>query len=88
MSYTRGPWIVDKVSGGLEVVNEETLFTVATIRFGKEANARLIASAPDLFLALQKLCDAADDSNGAQYGTLSTSFVRDIAIAAIKKATS
>jgi DNA-binding GntR family transcriptional regulator len=51
-----------------------------------DANARLIAAAPELLEALQKLVEKADDSDDAQYGTLSTSFVRDLARAAIKKA--
>ena len=50
-------------------------------------NARLIAAAPELLEALLKLVDSCDDSDGAQYGTLSTSFVRSIATAAIAKAT-
>jgi hypothetical protein len=52
-----------------------------------KANARLIAAAPDLLDALQKLVDSCADSDGAQYGTLGTSFVRSIATAAIAKAT-
>ena len=51
-----------------------------------DADARLIASAPELLEALYRLLDAADDSDGAQYGTLSTTFVRQIARAAIAKA--
>jgi hypothetical protein len=51
------------------------------------ANARLIAAAPELLEALQKLVDSCADSDGAQYGTLGTSFVRSIATAAIAKAT-
>lgn len=50
-------------------------------------DARLIAAAPDLLEALLKLVDSCDDSDGAQYGTLSTSYVRGIAAAAIAKAT-
>jgi hypothetical protein len=53
----------------------------------QKANARLIAAAPEMFEALQKLIDCCDDSDGAQYGTLGTSFVRSIATAAIAKAT-
>lgn len=56
-------------------------------RAENSANARLIAAAPDMLNALHALCDAADDSDGCQYGTLATSFVRDIARAAITKAT-
>lgn len=50
-------------------------------------DARLIAAAPELLEALLKLVDSCDDSDGAQYGTLSASFVRGIAAAAIAKAT-
>ena len=52
-----------------------------------QANARLIAATPELYEALAKLADAADESDDACYGTLSTSFVRDIARAALAKAT-
>jgi hypothetical protein len=52
-----------------------------------EADARLIAAAPEMLEALHKLVDSCDDSDGAQYGTLGTSFVRSIATAAIAKAT-
>ena len=36
--------------------------------------------------ALEKMVDAADDSDGCQYGTLSTGFVRGIAQAALTAA--
>ena len=49
-------------------------------------NARLEETNHELLEALQALCDAADDSDGCRYGTLSTKFVRDIACAAIAKA--
>ena len=39
----------------------------------------------ELVEALEGLLDAADDSDGCQYGTLSTSFVRDIASTALSK---
>ena len=55
-------------------------------RINKMANAHLIVAAPMLYEALQQLLDAADESDGCQYGTLSTSFVRDIAEAALKLA--
>ena len=35
--------------------------------------------------ALNYLIDRADDSNGAQYGTLSASFVKEIALAALNQ---
>jgi hypothetical protein len=50
-------------------------------------NARLMASARTMLEALQMLVEAADDSNSAQYGTLSGLFVRQVAEAAIRKAT-
>jgi len=58
-------------------------------RHGDEvaANARLIAAAPDLLDALQALCEYAETSDDCQYGTLSTKFVRDVALPAIAKAT-
>jgi hypothetical protein len=46
---------------------------------------QLTARACPLLEALQSLCEAADASDDCQYGTLSTSFVRDIARAAIAK---
>lgn len=51
------------------------------------ANARLIAAAPELLQALQKLVECAGVSDDCAYGTLSTGFVRDIASSAILKAT-
>ena len=51
-----------------------------------EANARLIAAAPELLRALHILCDAADESDKEGYGTLSTSFVLEIVLEAIAKA--
>ena len=47
------------------------------------ANRDLIAAAPELYEALEKLVEAASDSDDARYGTLSTWFVRDIANAAL-----
>ena len=51
------------------------------------ANARLVAAAPDLLAALQEMYEAASDSDSCHYGTLSTTFLRKIARAAIVKAT-
>lgn len=49
--HTPGPWAVEYVGTIAEVVNEETLFTVATCgshKFGVvRENARLIAAAPE-----------------------------------------
>lgn len=46
----------------------------------------LIAAAPELAEALKALIDAADTSDDCQYGTLATSFVRNICIAALARA--
>lgn len=37
--------------------------------------------------ALEKLCESADDSDGCQYGTLATHFVRNIVRAALENKT-
>lgn len=50
-------------------------------------DARLMAAAPDLLAALQEMYEAASDSDSSHYGTLSTTFLRKIARAAIAKAT-
>lgn len=46
----------------------------------------LIAAAPELAEALETLIAYADESDNAQYGTLGTEFVRNIARAALAKA--
>lgn len=48
---------------------------------------RLHAVNQELLEALQVLCDYAETSDDCQYGTLSTKFVRDVALPAITKAT-
>lgn len=87
--HTPGPWWASNLEVGtapmmmVKVCNHVSGSNHAEAK----ANALLIAAAPDLLEVLQKLCEAADDSDGCQYGTLSTSFVRDISISAIAKAT-
>ncbi len=64
--HTPGPWIVEQVSGAIEVCNEETLFTVARCGIGNgvsEANARLIAAAPELLAALERTADVLEYYN-------------------------
>lgn len=58
-------------------------------QFADRIERALCASAdvPELMEALEKLLSSCDDSDAAQYGTLSTSFVRSIAEAAIANAT-
>lgn len=100
---TPGPWFAgeqSEISGWVEINipgysrNSVACATPATAGDAEArrdtetlANARLIAAAPELLEALLKLVDSCDDSDGAQYGTLSASFVRGIAAAAIAKAT-
>ena len=48
---------------------------------------RMRQAAPKMLEALERLCEAANDSDDACYGTLSTNFVRSIASAAIAAAT-
>lgn len=49
-TYTPGPWKVVRGHNCLHVVSEDTLFSTGCITFNGqgEANARLIAAAPDL----------------------------------------
>ena len=83
--HTPGPWIV--VSRGMfspKVVDANSLGICHTTYAptGAEANARLIAAAPDLLEALKEIVDAAD---GAGWEQLDPSFKK--ARAAIAKAT-
>lgn len=47
----------------------------------------LIAAAPDLLDAAQHLLNCCDESDGAQYGTIGTNFIRVLFKDAIAKAT-
>lgn len=61
--HTPGPWIVEAVGPWLEVANEETLYTVAKVNGsgqGPQANACLIAAAPDLLEACRTLIETGD----------------------------
>ena len=88
--HTPGPWRIAEDRDG-EVVSGPQSNLIAQC-FGSyahntvhqiDANCRLIAAAPALYEALEKLVEAASDSDDARYGTLSTGFVRDIANAAL-----
>jgi hypothetical protein len=98
MTHTPGPWRIEghrkypkgtivewTVSFGFSPAGDGPEGYVGYVNASKE-DARLMAAAPDLLEALKKLEEASDDSDDCQYGTLSTSFVRDIARAAIAKA--
>lgn len=61
-SHTPGPWSYDRTNG-LVTANEvrdwpaKATVSVPVAQTYRAANARLIASAPDLLAALQGLCD-------------------------------
>ena len=99
-AHTPGPWFIDEETRPSEICtvhqtdNEQRwVYVRGALGYwsadGAEnmANARMIAAAPDLLEALQKLVEACTDSNDACYGTLSTSFVANLAESAIAKAT-
>lgn len=89
MKHTPGPWVVDPaVRQGFTVYAPKEGFIVGTQdeegRYGaieSEANARLIAAAPDLLEALKELVAAADGVNAGPLTWLAK------ARAAIAKAT-
>ena len=72
--------VTDKSPGG------QILICDCGIDPWSEMNAHKIAAAPELAETLKALIDAADTSDDCQYGTLATSFVRNICIAALAKA--
>ncbi len=94
--FTAGPWINDdfEISSKEDPANLiASLYAVEKDDRGGyylgdefKANAKLIAASPCLLEALQLLIMYADDSDGCQYGTLSTKLVREIAQEAIAKA--
>lgn len=92
--WTPGPWHVGGVQRctvydvRAQRVANSFEGVLAVLRSDEEckANARLIAAAPELAEALEKLIEAAESSDDCQYGTLSTSFVLKIATCALAKA--
>lgn len=92
-AHTPGPWMVEPLGSDCFEVKCECGYFIATCHDGvrgdrnADVNARLIAAAPDLLAALQEMYEAASDSDSCHYGTLSTTFLRKIAHAAIVKAT-
>jgi len=82
--FTPGPWDVHETSQGLEIhplSDEHGLIVIADVQGApqNEANARLIASAPELLEALQEAVDCL--KHGEYHATLK------MAQAAIAKAT-
>ena len=94
--FTPGPWFsVAKLSGsenhrGFKICGDDG-WALADIQPVDEdgiegrANANLIAAAPELYEALVKLRDYANDSDDYKFGTILTSLVFDIAEAALAK---
>ena len=61
--FTAGKWKVDEIYGDHYVVFAEGLHTVADC-FGDEANARLIAAAPELYRMLREELIPTSDYGG------------------------
>jgi hypothetical protein len=93
MSHTPGPWTVygeTSVSAqpGVRIHGLADTLPIPYDADGREqrANARLISAAPELLAAL-KLIAEEDDENDEWDGAAKFSLVRDIARAALSKAT-
>ena len=77
MSHTPGPWTVDSQNGQLWIVgdprdNARTIVAQmmsANVTPATDANARLIAAAPDMLAALQWAMEHAEWSNDIETGT-------------------
>ena len=84
---TPGPWVIGGNEGNKLSVNSDPYF-VALVDEGnsQEANARLIASAPELLSALQHLVEVYDREDGKQWTTASKKAAIAEARAAIDKA--
>ncbi len=81
-SNGRNPYYAVVAADGSVVVDNCDYYSAAL----NPKNAHLIAASPCLLEALQLLIMYADDSDGCQYGILSTKLVREIAQEAIAKA--
>jgi len=83
-AHTPGPWHADKSGAGWEVRPNRNVHAVTILGHEDEANARLIAAAPEMLEALTQLSKWCDDNlNGcpAELGR-----IQDLAEAAIQKA--
>ena len=81
--HTPGPWAYENYGGTLHVFLDNEGGTPSICKLvgnDKDANARLIAAAPDLLEALQNLLKVHEGEGGTQY------HAGDIARAAIAKA--
>jgi len=79
--WTPGPWVVngDKVSYDLDGHYDSICQIVWS-----EPNAHLIAAAPDLYEALDKLVDRLDDIRGLEMDVLAPNQIRDAQLALAK----
>lgn len=76
--YQEYPYPSIYAANGEEVVGCDEYYS-----FRSPAAARLLTAAPELLDALQKMCEVMDDG----YGDIAKQLVRDMAQAAINKAT-
>lgn len=69
--FTAGPWKVVRSSTGWVSINDEKgkVADIEPWRSAREANARLIAAAPDLYQALEEACEVLE-----RLGHLSTEY--------------
>lgn len=62
MKHTPGPWVVTKTNGNnrVRVTSENGIVGVCTVHalLAKEANARLIAKAPEMYELLEQIANA------------------------------
>ncbi len=62
--HTAGPWHLDtRPDSSVEIQDTNAVpVAVLTLRLQRNANARLIAAAPDLLAALEQVLDASEDN--------------------------
>jgi hypothetical protein len=91
--HTPGPWIIHRPNDSERIdINAESNFYIAEVIGGmtaQEANAHLIAAAPDLLEALEGIASASADKWDMPYADFKEQFMpwaRNVALAALKKA--
>ena len=65
--HTPGPWQIDQSGAGLEIRPSRSIHAITILKHGEEANARLIAAAPEMAEALEAIVEAGyrgDEING------------------------
>lgn len=84
-SFTPAPWTIHTEKGKIGILTENNVDHLATCYgFRKEQNARLIAAAPNMFVALQEMLSMFKDHRN--YGDDEATAVK-LALAAINLAT-